>query len=172
MLSKSKKVYGHLLIDIWDRLPGDGFTKKDICDNTIVFNDYGNYKVTTGWHVDHIIPQSKGGSNYLTNLQPLQHAANCSKSNKYDFLNKKTHYLHLQKNPILGRRQRPKGIRFKVGHIYYVYQNSEVCEPQVATIVGVSKKRIQVKWANGYISSIYPDPILFEYLQVKQKRKL
>ena len=171
MALKNKIVYGHRLIDIWKRLPGVGLTKQDTYGNTIVFKDYGKHEVTTGWHVDHIIPQSKRGSNHISNLQPMQHSANIAKSDKYDFLNKNTHYLHLKENSILSRRQRPKGIRFKVGCIYHVFMNSEVCEPRVATIVSVSKKSIQVRWENNTLSNVYPDPILFEMLKTVKKRK-
>ena len=35
-----------------------------------------------GWHLDHIIPLSKGGTNHYTNLQPLWAKENMSKSDK------------------------------------------------------------------------------------------
>ena len=35
-----------------------------------------------GWHMDHIIPLSKGGTNHYTNLQPLWAKDNMSKSDK------------------------------------------------------------------------------------------
>ena len=35
-----------------------------------------------GWHLDHIIPLSKGGSNHYTNIQPLWAYDNMSKHNK------------------------------------------------------------------------------------------
>jgi len=37
---------------------------------------------TNGWHMDHIRPLSKGGSNHYTNLQPLWWYDNLSKSDK------------------------------------------------------------------------------------------
>lgn len=35
-----------------------------------------------GWHIDHIIPLAKGGTNHYTNLQPLWAKDNLSKSDK------------------------------------------------------------------------------------------
>jgi hypothetical protein len=45
---------------------------------------WAEYGQTTnyGWEVDHIVPVSKGGSDYLSNLQPLHWAHNRSKSDK------------------------------------------------------------------------------------------
>jgi len=37
---------------------------------------------SNGWHMDHIIPLSKGGTNHYTNLQPLWAKDNLSKSDK------------------------------------------------------------------------------------------
>ena len=36
-----------------------------------------------GWHIDHIMPLSKGGSNHYTNLQPLWATDNISKGAKW-----------------------------------------------------------------------------------------
>ncbi len=35
-----------------------------------------------GWHIDHIVPLSKGGTNHYTNLQPLWAKDNLAKGNK------------------------------------------------------------------------------------------
>ena len=58
-----------------------GAWRKDAKGNKIRYGSYGtNGKY--GWEVDHKRPKSKGGSNKLSNLQPLQTKANRKKGNK------------------------------------------------------------------------------------------
>lgn len=57
--------------------------RKDQCGAWIQRNQYGNIDSQYGWEIDHKKPKSKGGSDHLSNLQPLQWENNRYKSDNY-----------------------------------------------------------------------------------------
>lgn len=54
--------------------------RKDCCGTMIKRHEYGNTNTPFGWEVDHIVPVSKGGADFIGNLQPLQWQSNRSKA--------------------------------------------------------------------------------------------
>lgn len=54
--------------------------RQDPYGNTLYYSSYG-MNSTMGWHIDHIKPKSKGGSDGLRNLQAMQASKNMSLGN-------------------------------------------------------------------------------------------
>lgn len=54
--------------------------RTDMCGNYIIFSDYGKTDSKYGWEVDHIKPVAAGGTDVLSNLQPLYWETNRDKS--------------------------------------------------------------------------------------------
>jgi len=57
--------------------------RRDTCGHALDYSAYGNIGSNNGWEIDHIRPQSKGGTDDLFNLQPLFWETNRNKADTY-----------------------------------------------------------------------------------------
>lgn len=65
--------------------PPDQF-RRDKCGELIEYRFYGNRDSTNGWEVDHINPVANGGTDDLSNLQPLYWLNNARKADKLNWV--------------------------------------------------------------------------------------
>lgn len=78
---------------VWNKgtiVPGynSALFRKDTCGAFIEWAKYGEtIENGYGWEIDHIKPISEGGSDDLTNLQPLQWQNNRAKADNYPAFN-------------------------------------------------------------------------------------
>ena len=83
-------VFGPLEIQyVWNKgtiIPGldPNLYRKDTCNARMHRWSYGE-TTTYGWEIDHIKPVSKGGTDHLLNLQPMQWQNNRIKSDSYPY---------------------------------------------------------------------------------------
>ena len=58
--------------------------RADMAGNVMFHGSYG-FNTPMGWNIDHSKPQSKGGTDHLNNLQPMNSSLNFSKGDQYPF---------------------------------------------------------------------------------------
>ena len=57
----------------------------DICGQVMQWSQHGNRNSDTGWEIDHINPVANGGSDSISNLQPLNWKNNSAKGDKLNW---------------------------------------------------------------------------------------
>jgi 5-methylcytosine-specific restriction endonuclease McrA len=53
--------------------------RRDACRAWMQFSKHGDRDARYGWEIDHIMPEAQGGSDALSNLQPLHWKNNAEK---------------------------------------------------------------------------------------------
>lgn len=143
--------------------------RNDALGKKIMFSMLKSPTSQWAWNLDHIIPQSRGGSDYICNLQPLNRRDNIGFSNKlsrdkvgYD---KRTHFtsilLKLKQNT--SKQQK---LKLNVGDVVRARQTpTPNAFWRVAVVVSACKSTDQVivRWNDAkYSDDLVYDDRLFE----------
>jgi hypothetical protein len=156
--------------------------RTDAGNNLIKYSDYNNNKSKYCWDIDHIIPKSSGGTDYINNLQPLQSKMNrgCGNSENKPGLDKQIlhdarkckYNARNERNTIINQnKNRNKIIKLIENTIMYVKQ-SPLTEPQLATILYIHKNEVTVLWLySNYKQNIVLDKDLFLEVSTTRTRR-
>lgn len=86
LLQKEAKMPEYLKLAVWQKAHyvygyNPDLLRIDDYGNPIAFHDYGKNSLYS-WEIDHIYPKSRGGSDCISNLRPLQVLANRMKGDR------------------------------------------------------------------------------------------
>lgn len=138
--------------------------RKDVMGRTIMRNKLNSITSKYAWNIDHIIPKSRGGSDYISNLQPMNRADNIRFSNKLtqekpNYNIKEHHAALLQKAGIVINNKNNKKPALYIGQVVYAKQTPLVCTWSFAKIIHINEQNdtVTVYW----IDAGYNDILLY-----------
>ena len=137
--------------------------RRDGLGHTIRFDDLKSTTSAFGWNIDHAVPRTRGGSDWIDNLQPLNRRANIQFSNTlsrdkpgYD---KREHFKCLLRR--LGENtKRKQDMRVDVGDVVWARQSPTIQVWRLARVMSASQQKDQiiVRWQDAK----YEDDLLFD----------
>ena len=155
-------------ITVWSnaiKIPGKNpnIWRKDDMGIMIKFNDLNSVTSKYAWNIDHIIPITRGGSNHLDNLQPLNRKDNIRFSNKLTrdkpkYCKRIHHNLLLEKRGII-KPKKDQSVILEIGSMVYARQSPTSYNWNLVKILYTNKKedKVIVYW----IDNKYDDDLLY-----------
>jgi hypothetical protein len=145
--------------------------RKDEYGNKICYQEHG--KTTEyGWDIDHYIPRSKGGSDDISNLYPVQYSKNRSMGIKMNEKNKKDWFQSLEEKHGIITSKKATHFKYTIGK-HVMAKQTPSSQPEIAIIQSIDpkKEKVCVYWiCSGYSENIEMYNNLFCEISNKRRR--
>ncbi len=143
--------------------------RNDVLGKRIQFTMLNSTSSEWAWNIDHVVPRTRGGSDWLDNLQPLNRKDNISFSNKlsrdkvgYD---KRIHFTCILKR-MKQNASKQQNLKLSAGDVVSARQTPTTnAFWRVAIVVSANKSddQVVVRWADSkYCDDLVYDDRLFE----------
>jgi len=141
--------------------------KLDVKGKVIKRRDLNSASSPYAWNIDHIIPKSKGGSDDVCNLQPMNRVDNIRYSDK--LTNDKPGYSKRVHHDALllkhgMKRTKMNFPKMNIGNIVYAKQTPVMKQWSTAKVLEIDEKkdRVKIHWVDANYEETLPyDALLF-----------
>jgi hypothetical protein len=116
------------------------------------YSHYGkkNHESLYNWHMDHVIPKARGGSNHISNLEPVNASKNCAMGSSMDDKDIESYFDEIREHCGIQDEVHP-GLKWRrknmIGKMFLVKASPRTI-PELATILDYDyeKKSVLIAW--------------------------
>jgi hypothetical protein len=147
--------------------------RNDAYHNEIHYSDHGT-TTPYGWDIDHTIPKAKGGSNDISNLEPVHYSKNRSMGARMDDKDKTKWFAALEEYRGIQSNIKATHFKYEIG-IQIIAKQTPISKGELAEILSIDRrnKKVKIRWIHGdYQENIEMTHSLFDNIpESRTKRK-